>query len=990
MRRERRSDDLSSQKRQATDRIREIGEDGEDGAAAEEVEVDNATDHAGPSSSTNDAAGESEHRVESILSMKTVGGMRHFLVKWLGYDEADDNSWEPEGHLQGSQLLIRKFERERAAEAKEPRKGKGKAAPCEPARAVADDGSLELPPGWKCRHVEDERGARLQWSDAKAHKFETRERAQAAIQRWHERRALNGEPPRPSDKPAAKPAGRAAAKAGQNAAGRPIRTAVRDTNERLAYTLDGGAWAVAEQGVKLGRGAKRKTREEERKLPMCSACPEPLPLVSDLRGDLRVATLQSVSDHSPLCRKCAAVLLDSLGGGQAGLGMDAFVQQLGLEMVELPPVERLRVAPSGALPVERRSVIQTRVDKAARKTEKEVGSWLKGVISDVVDAAWPAGAPRRSEWTESVPPRAVANRLPRLSKAGSVEVLLPPDVEVGQKLRVGAHGQTFTFTVPAGVVGGQKLLIGLPPGITEAAALERARERKFTLVATRRFAAAGAAAGAGAGAGAGAEAGAGAGAGEASSSESAEERQERDEVCFCVERLVERVDQLAEAARREKALREQMARQQLDHQRRLALAAEQDTREKVGAWLGRLLTKVEKNVEKDRLRDEKRGARQAERDFKMQQQQAERHFMKQQQTAQAQLRQAEMLERGRRNAEKQTALHAEAAAKFAAKTARGKVQQPKRALPPGWHSSVDPSTGVTYYCNPSTSTTQWERPKASAPLSAAAGGSSISSALYPATSPWPQAAYPGAACSMDSMHAFEPQRVVHQQQMQQVQQVQQMQQVQQVQQVQQAHPWPLQQGSVPLPAAPSSLAWHTGGAQTTGHPTEMARGASGSAVGGRESGAGARADGAAASRPPRFPRVVLKLLYPPHLEHLRPKPRKPPPPRRPPGPPPGLPRAPPPGPRAPHWSPPYVPPPHYLPMPQHELQLSQPAAAAPPPAPRGSDWTTKLTLLLTTLRSQLPPPVFARVEQLVADMQSQRVQLNREQFLQQIDAITKS
>ena len=34
----------------------------------------------------------------------------------------------------------------------------------------------------------------------------------------------------------------------------------------------------------------------------------------------------------------------------------------------------------------------------------------------------------------------------------------------------------------------------------------------------------------------------------------------------------------------------------------------------------------------------------------------------------------------------------------------------ERALPPGWHSSVDPSTGVTYYCNPSTSTTQWERP----------------------------------------------------------------------------------------------------------------------------------------------------------------------------------------------------------------------------------------------------------------------------------------
>ena len=81
-----------------------------------------------------------------------------------------------------------------------------------------------------------------------------------------------------------------------------------------------------------------------------------------------------------------------------------------------------------------------------------------------------------------------------------------------------------------------------------------------------------------------------------------------------------------------------------------------------------------------------------------------------------------------------------------------------------------------------------------------------------------------------------------------------------------------------------------------------------------------------------------------------------------------------------------MPPPQYLPMPQHGLQLPQPAAAAPPPA----DWTSKLTLLLTTLRGQLVPAVFAQVEQLVADMQSQRVQLNREQFLQQIEAITKS
>ena len=188
--RRRRADD-PPQKRQrgAADRAREV-----------EQEVEMATEsaaEAGPSSSTNDAADDDSYQVERILSMKTVSGVRHFLVKWLGYDEEDDNTWEPEEHLEGSQLLIRRFERERAAEAKQPRKGKGK----EPAHAehgaaaAADDGGLELPPGWKCRRVEDEHGSRLQWSDAKAHTYKTRERAAAAIERWHERQALEGESP---------------------------------------------------------------------------------------------------------------------------------------------------------------------------------------------------------------------------------------------------------------------------------------------------------------------------------------------------------------------------------------------------------------------------------------------------------------------------------------------------------------------------------------------------------------------------------------------------------------------------------------------------------------------------------------------------------------------------------------------------------------------------------------------------------------------------
>ena len=434
-------------------------------------------------------------------------------------------------------------------------------------------------------------------------------------------------------------------------------------------------------------------------------------------------------------------------------------------------------------------------------------------------------------------------------------------------------------------------------------------------------------------------------------------------------------------------------------------AAERDTREKVGAWLGRLLTKVERGVEKERLRDEKRLAKQAERELKMRQEQAERERRQREHAAQAQLRQAEMLDRQRRIAEQQLALHAEAAAKFTAKTARPKPKQPKRALlPPGWHSRIDPASGYAYYCNPSANTTQWERPKTSAPLSAAAGGGGLTSALCPAAAcGWPQAAYAGAAMPLPW-----PQQQQQQGQQQQQQGQQQGQQQQGQQQGQQIHlrqhfvqqqplwqqqqqqwqqqaataqqqrggvpaSWPPQQGSAPSPRAPSSLAWHTG----PGRPSEMG-GVAGSSGGGRaEGGAGSAAEGALPKQR-QIPRVILKLVYPPHLEHLRPKPRKPkpPPPRRPSGPP-APPRA--------QWAAPYVPPPQYLPMPQ-------PAAAAPPPAPQSSessDWTSKLAVLLATLRGQLAPVVFAQVEQLVMDMQSQRVQLNREQFLQRIQAITK-
>ena len=73
-------------------------------------------------------------------------------------------------------------------------------------------------------------------------------------------------------------------------------------------------------------------------------------------------------------------------------------------------------------------------------------------------------------------------------------------------------------------------------------------------------------------------------------------------------------------------------------------------------------------------------------------------------------------------------------------------------------------------------------------------------------------------------------------------------------------------------------------------------------------------------------------------------------------------------------------PPHAAPPPP------APADAAPPPADMG--WTAKLKQLLESLRTQLAPEAFTQVERLVNAMQTQEVTLSREEFLQQIQAIT--
>ena len=59
---------------------------------------------------------EDVYKVEAILDMEKRRGKAYFLVKWEGYDGAEDNTWEPEAHLTTCPKLMQDFLSKRAAE----------------------------------------------------------------------------------------------------------------------------------------------------------------------------------------------------------------------------------------------------------------------------------------------------------------------------------------------------------------------------------------------------------------------------------------------------------------------------------------------------------------------------------------------------------------------------------------------------------------------------------------------------------------------------------------------------------------------------------------------------------------------------------------------------------------------------------------------------------------------------------------------------------
>ena len=79
-----------------------------------------------------DSASEEEYVVERILEAKGTGKARKFLIKWEGYDEDDDNTWEPAKHLPDKMVA--------AFEAKEKKGGASKESrPAAAEESDADD-----------------------------------------------------------------------------------------------------------------------------------------------------------------------------------------------------------------------------------------------------------------------------------------------------------------------------------------------------------------------------------------------------------------------------------------------------------------------------------------------------------------------------------------------------------------------------------------------------------------------------------------------------------------------------------------------------------------------------------------------------------------------------------------------------------------------------------------------------------------------------------
>jgi len=99
-----------------------------------ELKVPTAFCYIAENTLVSSAMSDEEYEVETVLDKRTKkGGQVEYLVKWKGYDDPDDNTWEPADNLKEAEALIKKYEKDlsekNAAAAKSaPTSNKRKAA----------------------------------------------------------------------------------------------------------------------------------------------------------------------------------------------------------------------------------------------------------------------------------------------------------------------------------------------------------------------------------------------------------------------------------------------------------------------------------------------------------------------------------------------------------------------------------------------------------------------------------------------------------------------------------------------------------------------------------------------------------------------------------------------------------------------------------------------------------------------------------------------